>query len=55
MKSDASHKISWHLAQCTHYRMQKYRLGPYENLPAEDEPETTNKGDITITVEDSGG
>jgi len=33
------------------YRMQKYRLGPYKNLPIEDESETiTNKNNITIKI-----
>ena len=37
------------------YRMQKYRLGPYENLPADEEdPLAANKSDISIKVEDPG-
>jgi len=38
------------------YRMQKYRLGPYENLPEDEaeESETTEKSDISIKIENPG-
>jgi len=37
------------------YRMQKYRLGPYANLPADGvDPAAADKSDISINVEDPG-
>jgi DNA-binding NtrC family response regulator len=37
------------------YRMQKYRLGPYEGLPADPQAEAVDEDAISITIADSSG
>ena len=36
------------------YRMQKYRLGPYENIPDDDQVETADEDNISIAIRDTG-